>query len=211
MSALRHAEPAARLNVQGVARLNMRRRIWHLLILVVAVHVLHGQTPEGSGIVYGETHAFCITAPHGWVLDNRAERNNGLHAVFYPEGSSWAKSAIVMYANAANKGPGQETVDELIAYDTGQFKAKAPKLVVVELTPIKTTKGSAKVLKFSGDQYNNTEAVAYIDSPKAVVMLVLTSRDEAGFNKSYPAFVALVESYRFLTSDVSIHPGQPPN
>jgi hypothetical protein len=62
------------------------------------------------------------------------------------------------------------------------------------------------VLKFSGDQFRNTEAVAYIDSPKAVVMLVLTSRDNGGFENTYPAFVALVKSYRFFTSDVYIQP-----
>jgi hypothetical protein len=156
--------------------------------------------------VYGKDHAFAITAPDGWVLDNRAEQNNGLHAVFYPVGSSWAKSAIVMYANSASKSQGQETVDELIAYDTGQFKTKSPKLSVVELKPIETKNGKAKVLKFSGDQFRNTEAVAYIDSPKAVVMLVLTSRDNAGFETTYPAFVALVKSYSFFTSDVRIQP-----
>jgi hypothetical protein len=184
----------------------MRSYIPNLLILALVTQILHGQTPGGSGIVYGKDHAFAIAAPDGWVLDNRAEQNNGLHAVFYPVGSSWAKSAIVMYANTASKSHGQETVDDLIAYDTGQFKTKSPKLSVVELKSIETKNGKAKVLKFSGDQFRNTEAVAYIDSPKAVVMLVLTSRDNAGFEKTYPAFVALVKSYGFLTSDVRIQP-----
>ena len=184
----------------------MRLYIPILLILAVVTQVLHGQTPGGSGIVYGKDHAFAITAPDGWVLDNQAGQNSGLPAVFYPVGSSWAKSPIVMYANTASKSPGQETVDELIAYDTGQFKAKSPKLAVVELKSIKTKNGKAKVLKFSGDQFKNTEAVAYIDSPKAVVMLVLTSRDKAGFKRTYPVFVALVKSYTFLTPDVRIQP-----
>src|SRR5438046_503756 len=124
-------------------------------IVVFVTTMLLGQTPSGSGIVYGKDHAFAITAPDGWVLDNRAEQNNGLHAVFYPVGSTWDQSKVVMYANAASKGEGQETVDELIAYDVGQFRAKSPKLSVVELEPIKTKDGKAKALKFSGDQFNN--------------------------------------------------------
>ena len=179
-------------------------RIWLLAIFVTTT--LLGQTPRGSGIVYGKDHAFAISAPDGWVLDNRAEQNNGLHAVFYPVGSSWAESKVVMYANAASKGEGQETVDELIAYDTDQFRAKSPKLAVVALESIQTKDGKAKVRKFSGDQFKNTEAVAYIDSPKAVVMLVLTSRDDLGFEKTYLAFVTLVKSYKFFTSDVRIQP-----
>jgi hypothetical protein len=176
------------------------------LIVVFLATTLLGQTPGGSGIVYGKDHAFAISAPDGWVLDNRAEQNNGLRAVFYPVGSSWAQSKVVMYANVASKSEGQKTVDELIAYDTGQFRAKSPKLSVVELEAIQTKDGKAKVLKFSGDQFKNTEAVAYIDSPKAVVMLVLTSRDYSGFEKTYPAFVTLVKSYKYFTSDVRIQP-----
>jgi hypothetical protein len=72
----------------SVGRLNMRSYIPNLLIVAVATLILHGQTPGGSGIVYGKDDAFAITAPDGWVLDNRAEQNNGLHAVFYPVGSS---------------------------------------------------------------------------------------------------------------------------
>src|SRR5947208_5850658 len=111
----------------------MRSYIPILLIVAFVSQCLYGQTPGGSGIVYGKNHAFAITAPDGWVLDNQAGQNNGVPVVFYPVGSSFAKSRIVMYANTASKGDGQETVDELIAYDTGQFKAKSPKLSVVEL------------------------------------------------------------------------------
>jgi hypothetical protein len=178
--------------------------VWSIALSATA------QTPGGAGIIYGKNHAFTISAPPGWVLDNNAEQNNGLCAVFYPAGSSWAKSSVVMYVNTALKGEGQQTREELITFDTQKFKAKAPNLSLTELPTIAMHTGSAIVKKFAGDQFNNFEAVAYIDAPNVVAMLVLTSRDEAGFLRAYPAFEKLVGSYRFLTSDVRIAPTRPP-
>ena len=182
----------------------MIQRPARLVLAFLLGPILLGQTPEGSGIVYGNKHAFLVDAPKGWVLDNNAQQNNGLCAVFYPVGSSWAKAPVVMYANSAVKGEGQRTVAELIAFDTQSFRKKAPTLRVADLPSIKTKDGDAVVKKFSGDQFNNSEAVAYIDTPEVVVMLVFTSRDEKGFLANYSAFEELVGSYKFFTTDVRI-------
>ena len=169
-----------------------------------------GQEPGGAGIIYGRNYSFTLAAPDGWVLDNTTEGKTGLCAVFYPVNSSWKSSRTVMYANTALKGEGQQTREELIAFDTQQFRAKAPKLSVTELPALATRNGKSVVKKFAGDQFNNFEAVAYIDAPKVIVMLVLTSRDEAGFLGAYPAFEKLVGSYQFLTSDIRFEPTPQP-
>lgn len=41
-----------------------------------------------SGIVYDKKHAYSLTAPRDWVLDNTSGASQGLCAVFYLPGSS---------------------------------------------------------------------------------------------------------------------------
>jgi len=41
-----------------------------------------------TGILYGEDHAFALTAPDGWVLDNTAGISQDIHAVFYRVGGN---------------------------------------------------------------------------------------------------------------------------
>lgn len=163
-----------------------------------------GRTSAGTGIVYGEDFAYAIQAPPGWILDNAAANAQGMYAAFYEEGRTWRTADTIMYANAACKQPGQQTVDELIAYDVSQFQARAPGLKVTRARDLPTSERTASVRHFEGDEHGNFEAVAYIDEPKAMIMLVLSSRSKSGFEKAYPSFEKLVRSYRFLTTDVRI-------
>ena len=42
-----------------------------LLLLLIRIG-LPGATEDQTGMVYGDSPAFFITAPHGWVLDNQS-------------------------------------------------------------------------------------------------------------------------------------------
>jgi hypothetical protein len=176
----------------------------YLAISLLLSGLVLAQTPGGAGIVYGSGHAFAIEAPDGWVLDNAAGKSQGLQAVFYREGSDWVSAKGVMYTNAATKGKGPETLQELIDYDVAQFRARAPQLKVTAGHDLATGSGKAVVRLFEGDEHGNFEAVAYIDEKSTIVMLVLTARTRELFEKEYPSFEKLVGSYEFLTTDVRI-------
>ena len=160
-------------------------------------------TDGGGGIVYGKDHAFGISAPKGWILDNSSGVSQGLHAVFYPKGGSWQESPAVMYANTASrKSEGNETIEKLIAFDIGQFKSNNPDVKIADLGSFLTKdKKKAIVKTFAYTQY---EAVAYIEEETIIAMLVLTTRTEEQFKNSIPAFRELVSSYFFMTKDVRI-------
>ncbi len=176
-----------------------------LMFLIVSIAI--SQTAENdsiggnSGLVYGKDHAFWLTAPKGWVLDNSSGVSQGLHAVFYPMGGSWNNSPTVMYCNTSNKSvKGNETLQELLDYDISQFKINAPNIKITDF-PILYTKDKKKVVlkKFI---YSNYEYVAYIDEPKIIAMLVMTSRNEKELDNSLSAFKELINSYKFMTEDV---------
>lgn len=175
------------------------------LILSAAQISYASKTESGSGIVYGEQHAFMVTAPPGWILDNESAADQGIHAAFYPKGSSWDQAPAVMYANSVRKHKGVATVQDFINSDIARFKKGNPKIVISEGRTLKTEDGkTAQVRLFQGDQWGNWEAVAYIDEPAVVAILVLSARSQEAFKKSFPAFEKLVASYRFYTEDVKM-------
>ena len=161
---------------------------------------------NNSGIIYGQDHVFVLTAPKGWVLDNKSGVSQGLQAVFYPEGSSWKSGTVVMYANTYHKrNVTEETLEKVVAGDVTEFKKKSEKLRVVEAAPLPTRKDKKAVVRyFDGDTFGNSEAIAYLDEGKVVVMLVLSARTKKEFEAGLPAFNELVSSYLFLGDKVTI-------
>ena len=161
---------------------------------------------SNSGIIYGKNHAYTLTAPKGWVLDNKSGVNQGLHAVFYPQGSSWGDGVAVMYANVWQKENEKQTVQDIIDGDIQKFKENVPYLKVENAEAVKLEKDKTAIIKYftSEAKGQNYEAIAYINEEKLAVLIVLTSRTKKDFESSLPAFRELVGSYLFLTDKVVI-------
>lgn len=166
-----------------------------------------GKAPEGDcGILYGKDHALTFCPPDGWHLDTGIMNDQGIYAVFYPAGSNFLdakNSGTFMYFNVVGKTP-DETLTQMMADDTKQVKQDSPDAVVVEADPIKIGEASVPVLRFAPGAYDRYEAVAYIGEEKVFVMVVISSKNEAIFKKDYADFVKLVESYKFISSNVTI-------
>src|ERR1044072_256477 len=185
----------------------MPRRMLHALCLLVLCCVAaHAQEAKGdapdkqTGLVYGKDHVFAVTAPEGWVLDNKSGVEQGIHAVFYPVGSNWRDSKAVMYVNTAAKS---DTLEKFIEGDVAGFRKDSPGLKVTDDEPL-TVAGKERVIvkRFSDDQYGNHEAVAYVEESKVVVIIVFTARTKKDFEAALPAFRKLVSSYRFISGKV---------
>ena len=166
-----------------------------------------GKAPNGNcGILYGKDHALTFCAPDGWVLDNGIMNDQGIYAVFYPAGSNFQEakdSGTFMYFNVEGKEP-DATVAKMMAGDAKQVQHDAPAAVVVQSDPIKIGDVSVPVLRFAPGAFDRYEAVAYIGEEKVLVMVVISSKNEDLFKKDYPAFVVLVQSYKWLSSNVTI-------
>ena len=153
-----------------------------------------------SGIVYGADHAFALTAPDGWVLDNASGVAQGLHAVFYPKGSSWKASPVVMYANVVHKKSEKDALETIIESDVADFKRQSPGMKVEDAEAPSGSGKNVRVKYFVDD--DSHEAVAYIGESKVVVMLVLNAKTREGFDGALPAFRQLISSYHFLGGKV---------
>lgn len=191
----------------------MTKSLWLFLFLFLATALpVRGAADDGmnAGLVYGKQHSFLISAPAGWVLDNQSGAAQGLHAVFYPQGSSWKYSAVVMYANTARRKKG-DTLDSFINYDVSVFRDQRRAQKIEDGPSLATGDGRRVPVKyFLGDLNGNYEAVAYVEEKYIVVYLVMTSRSEELFNEDLPAFQKLVASYKFVTENVKEETHQPP-
>lgn len=171
-----------------------------IFLLALSVPGWPSKDEAGSGIVYGPGHAYKIGAPSGWIFDNESARSQGIHAVLYPVGESWAKSKVVIYTGATPKGEGG--FQQVLTEDEAKFRAKHPNLAISDETSLTTRDGrTAVVRKFTGDSFGNSELVAYIDTPEVVCQVVLSARDNAGFEKGMRAFPHVVSSFKFLAVD----------
>jgi len=135
-----------------------------------------------GGIVYGPKGAFNISAPEGWVLDNESGAEQGLPCVLYPKGESWADARTVIYAKIAST----------------QYE-DAEKFVAAAIKDMEKTHGKPKEKIASGktrdghgyfineypatNTYSQWERVGYVQLPRAVAYIVLSSRDRASYKK----------------------------
>lgn len=165
-----------------------------LSLLFFAVQVFAAD--ETTGIIYLKDRTMTVTAPKGWVLDDESGRPQGLQAVFYPAGTTWASADTVMYVNNISRTT-EPTMDALIADDAERQQAVSPGLQIRRLEPIRLADGSsARVNQISGDKWGNFESIAYIDTPADYVAIVLSAKNEAAHRGAQAAFAELVKSYR---------------
>ncbi len=157
----------------------------------------------GSGILYDNGIAISVSAPEGWAIDDKSGVSAGLHAVFYPEGSSWTEADSVMYAEIVHKDTCKNsTLEKVMRKDADEPAESRLMVSVKDGGTLKTTKGrDAQVRLFSGGE---NKAVAYVDEDKAVARLVVSSRTGEGLEGAMPAFREFVGTYFFVSDDVDL-------
>jgi hypothetical protein len=157
-----------------------------------------------SGILYDNGIAIAVSAPDGWVIDDESGVSAGLHAVFYPKGSSWQGSDTVMYAQISHKSDCKSaTIEKVMTLDACEPMDFKLDVKVKNGGVLKTTKGKDAVVRLFSGAVN--QAVAYIDEEKAVVRLVLSSKTKKGLKEAMPAFKEFVGTYLFVSDDVDVN------
>jgi hypothetical protein len=170
-----------------------------LFLLCFSASGLGQKSDDDGTILLGQHYGFILKEPNGWVIDDAAAKSQGLQAVLYREGSSWKEAVAVMYVRVIYKDKTQATVEKVIADDVREFLKQRPGSNVSNSTDLATRDKKKAVVKGFFDATNkNYDSVAFIDEPKVVVILALSSRDKNELEKSLPAFTALVGSYFFV-------------
>jgi tetratricopeptide (TPR) repeat protein len=135
-----------------------------------------------GGTVYGPKAGFNVSAPEGWVVDNEAGKEQGMPCVLYPKGSSWKDAKTVMYANVA--GTEFEGVNVFVAMAIKEME-KIHGRPKEKIASGKTKDGHDYFINEypATKTYSQWERVGYIQLPRGVAFIVLTSRDKASYQK----------------------------
>jgi len=188
------------------------RVICYLLLLIVAapVCVRAQERDKLDGVMlFRKDVKFILKEPDGWVLATQGGGiPEGVEAVLYPKGSSWKNAVVVMYARIIQKDETQKTVADVISNDIADFMKLSKDSTVTDAASLPTRDKKQAVVKVFYDAANkNYESVAFIDNAKVVVIIALSSRTKAEYEKALPSFRDLVESYfEFTLSGRLQHP-----
>jgi tetratricopeptide (TPR) repeat protein len=164
-----------------------------------------GQEKYPAGIVHGPKAGFNITAPEGWVLESGV--NQEPPCVLYPKGSSWRDAKTVMYAKVAS--PQWEGVNAFVT------------MAIKEMAPIhgkpkqKIASGKTKdghdyfINEYPATKnYSQWERVGYIQLPQAVAYIVLSSRDQASYQKDSSALEKVLQTLVYVEPKSEVASGQ---
>lgn len=173
------------------------------LILATAFTTsLAAQSVDGLAVVVGEASAWMIEAPEGWDLEAAGAKAAGLGAAFIPEGTSWSTAPSVLYGITIPKTSAAGSIEVIIREDSIRTERRRPGTIVREAEAIGTIEGvDARVRYCFAPDSSTIEAVAYLDGPTAVAVIVLNTRSIESFSTSLAAFARLVDSYEWITSD----------
>src|SRR4029077_16799006 len=166
-----------------------------------------GQEKYSAGIVHGPKAGFNVSAPEGWVVDNEADVNQGMPCVLYPKGSSWSDAKTVMYAKVAS--PEWEGLNAFVEMAIKEMKAKhgTPK---EKIASGKTKDGHDYFINEypATKTYSQWERVGYIQLPQGVAYIVLTSRDQASYQKDSGALEKVLQTLVYVEPKSEVASGQ---
>ena len=161
--------------------------VFAFIIVVVASVPAFSQKSDGTDgtIFLGPSYAFVLKEPTGWVIDSQTAKPQHLEAVLYREGSSWKDAVAVMYARVIYKDKIQNTVEKVITDDVTDFLKLNQESTVTDSPPLQTRFKNEAISKVFYDAANkNYEIVTFIDEPKVVVILALSSRNKGELDRA---------------------------
>ena len=175
-----------------------------LTLAISSICMLRGEETTPGGIVHGPKAGFNINAPEGWALESGV--NQEPPCVLYPKGSSWKKAKTVMYAKVAS--PQWEGVNAFVEWAIEGMKAKrgTPK---EKIASGKTKDGHDYFINEypATKTYSQWERVGYVQLPQAVAYIVLTSRDQASYQKDSGALEKVLKTLVYVEPKSAIASG----
>ncbi|HEX5176094.1 MAG TPA: hypothetical protein VFV83_03640 [Chthoniobacteraceae bacterium] len=168
------------------------------LAAVVLIAILSFSRAETFpfGIVYGPKAAFQISAPAGWVIDNKAGADDGLPCVLYLKGATWGTAEPLMYGKIASTE--YDDHKAFAAKAIGEMKKERGRFKMKRLASGKTKDGQPFFINDYAPtkEYPRHECVAYVQLNGAVAYVVFSADEEKNFSKHSAALEEAVQSIR---------------
>ncbi len=180
----------------------MRFFLFIFLIHGFVINPILAQTSKPE-TVYGPSCTYKFIPPNGWLIDKESGKAEAL-AVFYPIGSTWVYSDIVMYTNYVPFKSEYKTVNDIVNIDINDA-AMSHKTISIEHKYDISAGGTilAQLVYYTGfvmDGKTMYQANAYIPTPNGCVVLILSSSYKSIFYDTLSIFEKTVATFIFVES-----------
>lgn len=167
------------------------------LISVAPLWAAVEQTPVPCRRGYCLWERPVLTAPKGWALD-RAWSERLQQSVYVEQSSEYAGSSASMMARAAERAPGQ-SLKAFLQAEQDRLVGTSLSVAAAALPPLPDAAGKrwpALRLAPRPGLPGHVQTAVFIEEPQHFIVIVLNTNDDRLHRQSWPAFAALVRSYR---------------
>ena len=174
------------------------RRLGQFISIAGLLFASSAQLFSQTGMLFGKDHSFYMTAPQGWVLDNKSGVKQGVHMAFYPRGFTYQNSPVFAYGRSSPLTDDIRTIEDLVKSTIREFKYHgSPNYTGSKERTVPLPGGkTAEVYFYSGDRWGNYEAAGYILERKTINFLVFNSRFKKAFDDNIGKFYEILDSYK---------------
>jgi hypothetical protein len=180
----------------------MEKKMTLILALGISALLTFAQN-KGGGIIDGNTWAFHISAPDGWVWDSASLCYQGIQGLFYKEDSKFSPSKLHMYISPSQKTPnGPITLGDFIEMDEAAFMRSEPGNLVMDLSPYSPSMEYTFSLRDFDDQNEKYyQSIAYYEGERAYFVFILFCRSAEERERSRSSFLELLDSFAYIPKE----------
>ncbi len=118
--------------------------------------------------------------------------------LFYPKGSSWTNSKVIIYGRSISTST-TPTINDKVKVTVNEFKSKgSDKFKATEISEALLNNNKAKIYLYTGDKFGNHEAVAYIKELDSINFIIFNAREKESFDNYLDDFHQIIGSYKNL-------------
>lgn len=172
------------------------------ILIFLQLIIFSFSAKAADSICFDGNNAFLTTAPKGWVSDTVKAKELGLCVVYYLKGKDFDSSPAIIYPRlVTSEKDGDDAIEDIVNADFNRLKKKSVSAKISERPSIKNKFNLAfKIHHFkNGPSPNEFEAVAYHAGKKAVLLLVLSTRDEKDFLLQESALIEFADQIKPLS------------
>jgi hypothetical protein len=188
--------------------MNQLAKIMFLFLALVGPAVAEELEGAGGGIVYANNgDSMLVETPQGWILDNEAMAEQGIHMLFYPEETGFngfsERTPVFAFVMPTYKGAPYVSVKGLIQMRTEQLK-EADKLsnsiIEKSAAPDSRNASTVTIVKYSAPSVPRFERVAYLEDHRTIYAVVLSAISKEDLKKHSSFIEHVVKNHKRFIS-----------
>jgi hypothetical protein len=152
-------------------------------------------------IVVPDTASYTFNVPDGWDFSFDEPVGERIRVVFFTQGGGFHASSTIVYAVELCKRECGDSFDDALRQTIENAREHSPALEVLSAAPLPAgpdREAQVRVLSGARDVRQAREALAFIDTPEFVVLVVLTTQNVSSWDDDYAALSNIVAGFQYF-------------